>query len=49
MLRNWYDGWQPLPWYDEPRIGRDVSTSDLVSAILSDLGLHDSPTRRIES
>ncbi len=48
-IREWYDGWQPLPWYDETRVGRDASTSDLVSAILSDLGLHDSPSRRIES
>jgi len=42
-IRDWYDGWQPLPWYDESRVGSDVSTENLVSSILHDLGLSGSP------
>ncbi|REJ05515.1 hypothetical protein DY023_09750 [Microbacterium bovistercoris] len=37
-IRDWYDGWQPLPWHDETRVGGEVSTEDLVSSILQDLG-----------
>lgn len=37
-IRDWYDGWQPLPWHDETRVRSDVSTQDLVSTILHDLG-----------
>jgi predicted kinase len=36
-IREWYDGWQPLPWYEEPRVGPEVTTDDLVSTILRDL------------
>lgn len=36
-LREWYDGWQPLSWYDEARVRGDVSTDDLVTTILKDL------------
>lgn len=36
-LREWYDGWQPLPWYDEHRIDADTSVDDLVAIILRDL------------
>lgn len=38
-LRDWYDGWQPLPWHDETRVGGDVSVKDLVTSILRDLSL----------
>lgn len=38
-IRDWYDGWQPLPWHDETRVAGDVSTEDLVASILHDLGL----------
>lgn len=38
-IRDWYDGWQPLPWHDETRVRSDVSTQGLVSSILQDLGL----------
>lgn len=37
-LQQWFDGWQPLPWFDEHRVTADVSTADLVSTILRDLG-----------
>ncbi|MCK8466029.1 hypothetical protein M0722_02390 [Microbacterium sp. KSW4-16] len=37
-LREWYDGWQPLPWFEETRVGREVSTDELVSSILQNLG-----------
>lgn len=36
-IREWYDGWQPLPWYDETRVVAETTTDDLVSAILLDL------------
>lgn len=36
-IRDWYDGWQPLPWHDETRVGGDISTDDLVASILKDL------------
>lgn len=36
-MREWYDGWQPLPWYQEHRVGPDVTTDELVSTILRDL------------
>ena len=41
-IRAWYDGWQPLPWHHETRVGADVSTEDLVSSILQDFGVHHS-------
>ena len=44
-IRDWYDGWQPLPWYDETRVGDDVSTEDLVTSILQDFSLLRSPQR----
>lgn len=44
-IRDWYDGWQPLPWHDETRVGGDVSTKDLVTSILQDLSLLRSPRR----
>lgn len=47
-IRDWYDGWQPLPWHDEKRVGLEVSTEDLVSSILQDLGVQHSPRRVIE-
>lgn len=47
-IRDWYDGWQPLPWHDETRVGGDVSTDDLVISILKDLSLQRSPRRAIE-
>lgn len=37
-LREWYDGWQPLPWYDEHRVGAETSLEDLVSTIVRDFG-----------
>ena len=37
-LREWYDGWQPLPWIDERRIGPDVAMGQIVSMILEDVG-----------
>jgi hypothetical protein len=36
-IRGWYDGWQPLPWFDETRVGPEVATGELVSMILRDL------------
>ncbi|MFE6733614.1 AAA family ATPase [Microbacterium sp. NPDC057650] len=36
-IREWYDGWQPLPWFDETRVGPEVTTEDLVSMVLRDL------------
>ncbi|WP_406245312.1 AAA family ATPase [Microbacterium sp. M] len=36
-LREWYDGWQPLPWLDERRIGREPGSDEIVSMILQDL------------
>ncbi|MCM3779688.1 hypothetical protein [Microbacterium hydrocarbonoxydans] len=26
-MREWYDGWKPLPWIDEHRIGPDASVT----------------------
>jgi len=37
-LRDWYDGWQPLPHLAETRITSDVTTDGLVATILRDLG-----------
>ena len=37
-IREWYDGWQPLPWHDERRIGPETTTDELVSTILRDVG-----------
>lgn len=37
-IREWYDGWQPLPWFDEERVGPEVGTDELVSVILQDIG-----------
>lgn len=45
QLRDWYDGWQPLPWYEERRIGRETSVDELVSSILDDLGPQRSAPR----
>ena len=48
-LREWYDGWQPLPWFEETRVGREVSTDELVSSILHHLrlrGPHRSTSER---
>ncbi len=42
-IREWYDGWQPLPWFEEHRIGAEESTDDIVTMILRDLR---SETRR---
>ncbi|KJL18704.1 hypothetical protein RN51_03545 [Microbacterium oxydans] len=36
-LREWHDGWQPLPWFDERRIGPEIGTDELVSIIVEDL------------
>jgi predicted kinase len=36
-IRRWHDGWQPLPWFDERRVGPETATEDLVSIILEDL------------
>lgn len=47
-IRDWYDGWQPLPWHDETRVGGDVSTEDLVTSILKDLSIQSSSRRAIE-
>lgn len=35
-LREWYDGWQPLPWFDERRITADESTDEVVAMIVQD-------------
>lgn len=40
-IREWYDGWQPLPWYAEHRVGPETTTDELVSIVLSDLDRHD--------
>lgn len=47
-IRDWYDGWQPFPWYDETRVGDDVSTEDLVASIFRNLSLQRSSQRAIE-
>jgi tRNA uridine 5-carbamoylmethylation protein Kti12 len=36
-LREWHDGWQPLPWFDERRIGPDARPGEIVSMILQHL------------
>lgn len=36
-LREWHDGWQPLPWFEERRIGSEVTTDEIVAMISSDL------------
>ncbi len=36
-IREWHDGWQPLPWFDERRIGPEIGTDELVSIIVEDL------------
>ncbi|WP_040162753.1 AAA family ATPase [Microbacterium gorillae] len=36
-LRDWYDGWQPLPWHEETRVGSAVTTDELVTTILRDI------------
>lgn len=46
-IRRWHDGWQPLPWCDERRVGPEQTTAELVSIILEDLrgrGLSRLPT-----
>ncbi|OII39250.1 AAA family ATPase [Plantibacter sp. MMLR14_011] len=47
-IRDWYDGWQPLPWHDETRVGGDVSTEDLVTSILKDLSIQRSSRRAVK-
>jgi len=47
-IRDWYDGWQPLPWHDETRVGGDISTEALVTSILNDLSLQRPSQRTIE-
>ncbi|WP_029259228.1 MULTISPECIES: AAA family ATPase [unclassified Microbacterium] len=37
-IRRWHDGWQPLPWFDERRVGPETTTDQLVTMILEDLG-----------
>lgn len=37
-VREWHDGWQPLPWYEERRVREDTTADELVSIILDDLG-----------
>ncbi len=36
-IREWHDGWQPLPWFDERRVGPET-TEELVKIIVEDLG-----------
>lgn len=36
-IREWHDGWQPLPWLDERRIGPETTTEELVACILKEL------------
>ncbi|WEG09204.1 AAA family ATPase [Microbacterium horticulturae] len=36
-LRDWYDGWQPLPRLAETRVTADVTTDKLVAMILRDV------------
>lgn len=38
-IREWYDGWQPLPWHQETRVGAEVTTDELVTLIVKDLDL----------
>lgn len=47
-IRDWYDGWQPLTWFDETRVGSDDTTEELVSTILQDLGLQHSRRQMTE-
>lgn len=37
-IRRWHDGWQPLPWFDERRVGPETTTDQLVKIVLEDLG-----------
>lgn len=37
-MREWYDGWQPLRFVDEHRIGPEDSLSQTVGRILADIG-----------
>lgn len=37
-IREWHDGWQPLPWFDERRVGPETTTEELVKIIVEDLG-----------
>ena len=41
-IREWYDGWQPLPWFDERRVGPEDTTSEIVASILRDLSVQRS-------
>lgn len=36
-LREWYDGWQPLPWFDEVRIDQNMDQDAIVTRILHDM------------
>lgn len=36
-LREWHEGWQPLPWFEEARVGAEITTEVLVSTILGDV------------
>ena len=42
-LREWYDGWAPLSFVQEHRIGADQTTDDIVAKILSDLWIGHPP------
>ncbi len=35
-IREWYDGWQPLPFTTERRLGPELSTDAIVHLILDD-------------
>lgn len=37
-MRSWYDGWQPLDFVEEGRIGADESLPQIVARIVADLG-----------
>ncbi|MFJ2551641.1 AAA family ATPase [Microbacterium sp. NPDC087591] len=45
QMREWFDGWQPLTFVDEGRIGPDESLADVTRRIIADVGLAALETR----
>jgi predicted kinase len=45
QMREWFDGWQPLTFVDEGRIGPDESLADVTRRIIADVGLAALGTR----
>ena len=45
-MRDWYDGWQPLEFVEEGRIGADESLAQIIARIVDDLGPSNSQLDR---